>query len=148
MESKVKGVIFGGFAIMIVIALNAIVLSLLNYPPMAIELIEQYWLLLVILIGGFGLQVGLFTYFHSQNAISCSATIASGDISAFSMILCCTHYILNILPFLGAVVGISALSVLSGYTLEFIILGVVSNVIGIVVMFYQQNKYSTKRRHE
>lgn len=144
MESKEKGVIFGGFAIIIVIALNAVVLSLLNYPPMAVDLIKQYWFLLVLLIGGFGFQVGLFTYFKSQNAINCSTTIASGGISVFSMILCCTHYILNLLPFLGAVIGVSALSTLSKYTLEFIILGVVSNVIGIGVMFYQRNKYSKK----
>ena len=147
MESKVKGVIFGGFAIMIVIALNAVVLSLLGYPPMAVELIEQYWLLLVLLIGGFGFQVGLFTYFRDKNAINCSTTVVSGGISAFSMILCCTHYILNFLPFLGAIIGISALSVLSGYTLEFIILGIISNVIGILIMLYQQNKYSVKKRH-
>ena len=91
------------------------------------------------------MQIGLFTYYNALTAISCSTSVASGGISAISMILCCTHYILNILPFLGAVVGISGLAVLSKYTLQFLVLGVVSNFIGIGVIYSQVNK---KRRNK
>ncbi len=145
MKAKTKGVLWGVFVVIVVISLNLIVLSLLDFPVMATNIIAQYWYLLVLLIGGFGLQVGLFVYYNSLNVIGCGTTIASGGISAFSMILCCSHYILNLLPFLGAVVGISFFAVLSQYTLHFLILGVVSNVIGISVIYYQRNKYSRKR---
>lgn len=140
-DIKIKAVIYGVFAIIIVLLINWIILSLLGFPKMATEIINKYYFLLILLIGGFGLQVGLFTYFHKLNAVSCSTTIASGGISTVSMILCCSHYLLNILPFLGAVVGISGLVILSKYTVYFLWIGIISNVIGIGVLFYQKNKY-------
>ena len=146
MEAKIKGVVWGASVAIVVILINWIILSVLNFPMMAVNLISSYWYLLVLLIGGFGLQVGLFVYYNSLNAIGCGTTIVSGGISTFSMILCCSHYILNLLPFLGALVGISFFATLSKYTLHFLILGVVSNVIGIGVIFYQRNKYLGKRK--
>jgi len=146
MEAKIKGVLWGVFAAIIVILINWSVLALLNYPMMAIDIINQYWYLLVLLIGGFGLQVGLFVYYNSLSAIGCGTTVVSGGISGVSMILCCSHYILNLLPFFGAVVGMSSLVALSRYTPHFLWLGVVSNVIGIWVLYYQRNKYSKGRR--
>ena len=107
MEGKTKGWVWGVGVVVGVLLINWIVLSLLDFPMMATNLISQYWYLLVLLIGGLGLQVGLFVYYNSLNAIGCGTTVVSGGISTFSMILCCSHYILNILPFLGALVGIS-----------------------------------------
>jgi len=145
---KLKSILYGILAIIIVLAINWIVLALLNYPLMAIDIISKYYVLLIFLIGGFGLQVGLFTYFHSLNAISCSTTVASGGVSAVSMILCCSHYVLNILPFLGAVAGISVLTTLSRYTPYFLIFGIFSNVLGIGILYYQKNKYSGGKHEE
>jgi hypothetical protein len=142
MEAKIKGVLWGASVTAIVILINWSVLAFLNFPIMAMDIVNQYWYLLILLIGGFGLQVGLFVYYNSLNAIGCGTTIVSGGISTFSMILCCSHYILNLLPFLGALVGIAFFSALSKYTLHFLILGVVSNAVGIGVLYYQRNKYS------
>ncbi len=142
MKIKTKAWLRGILAVLIVVALNLIVLFILDFPLMARNIIAQYWILIVLLIGGFGIQVGLFTYFKALNAISCTTTVASGGISAISMILCCSHYLLNILPFLGAVVGISGLAALSEYTVYFLWGGVISNVLGIGVLFYQRNKYA------
>ena len=144
MEIKTKAIVYGILAIIIVLALNFTVLYILNFPLMATEIIKKYWILLFLLIGGFGLQIGLFTYFRGLNAISCSTTVASGGISGVSMVLCCSHYLLNILPFLGALIGISALTSLSKYTLQFLLIGIVSNAIGIGIIFYQSNKYRRK----
>ena len=144
MNLKAKSVLYGVFAVIAVLLVNAVILSLLGFPLMATEIIKKYLVLFILLIGGLGLQVGLFTYFNNLNAISCSTTIASGGISAVSMILCCSHYLLNILPFLGAVVGISGLSVLSKYTVYFLWFGIISNATGIIVMLYQKNKYKGK----
>ena len=141
MNLKIKSWLYGILAILIVLAINFIVLYFLNFPIMATNIIKSYWYLIILLIGGFGLQIGLFTYFHSLSAITCSTTFASGGISAISMILCCSHYLLNILPFLGAVAGISGLTVLSQYTLQFLIIGVISNIAGIGVIYYQVNEF-------
>ena len=144
MNLKTKSVLYGVFAVIVVLLVNAVILSLLGFPLMATEIIKKYLVLFILLIGGLGLQVGLFTYFNNLNAISCSTTIASGGVSAIGMILCCSHYLLNILPFLGAVVGISGLSVLSKYTVYFLWFGIISNATGIIVMLYQKNKYKGK----
>jgi len=146
MEAELKGVLWGVSVMIVVILINWSILSLLNFPMMAMNLINQYWYLLILLIGGFGLQVGLFVYYNSLNAIGCGTTIVSGGISTFSMIFCCSHYLLNLLPFLGALVGISFFAALSKYTLHFLVLGVISNVIGIGVLYYQKNKYFKRKR--
>jgi hypothetical protein len=145
MKLKTKAIRNGIFAILIVVAINFIVLYLLNFPLMATEIIQKYWFLLFLLVGGFGLQVGLFTYYNGLNAISCSTSVASGGISGVSMILCCSHYLLNILPFLGAIVGISALTKLSQYTLYFLLFGIASNILGVGVIYYQSNKFKKKK---
>jgi hypothetical protein len=145
MELKIKAAIYGGFAVIIVLLLNMLVLSLLGFPMMAMEIIKKYLVLIILLITGFGLQVGLFVYFKGLSAITCSTSVVSGSISGASMILCCSHYILNILPFLGAVIGVSFLSGLSKYTPYFLWLGIFSNIIGIGVLFYQKNKYVRKK---
>ena len=145
MKAKVKGIVWGVSVIVAVVFVNWVVLSLLGFPLMAMNIIGQYWYLLVLLIGGLGLQVGLFVYYRSLNAIGCGTVAVSGGISSVSMILCCSHYLLNLLPFLGALVGVSFFAVLSKYTFHFLILGVVSNVVGIGVIFYQRNKYFRKR---
>src|SRR3989344_50066 len=145
MEIKTKAVLYGTFAVIIILIINALVLTLLNFPSMAVDVIKQFWYLIILLIGGFGFQIGLFVYFHNLNAISCSTTVASGGISTISMILCCSHYLLNILPFLGAVVGISALTALADYTVYFLLFGILSNIIGIIIMFYQSKKYKGEK---
>lgn len=139
MEAKIKGVLWGVLVVILVVLFNLIVLTFLNFPTMAVGIIRQYWYLLVLLIGGFGLQVGLFVYYRSLGAVGCSTVAVSGGVSSVSMILCCSHYILNLLPFLGALIGVSFFAVLSKYVLHFLILGVVSNVVGIgVVIFWRK----------
>ncbi len=140
-DPKTKAIIYGVFAMIAVIMINFIVLALLNYPPMAINLINKYILLIAFLILGFGFQVGLFTYYHSMNVLSCSTTVASGGISAISMILCCSHYLLTALPFLGTIAGLSFLTYLSDYTLYVLLFGIFSNIIGIIVIFYQNKNF-------
>lgn len=145
LSPKTKGWTYGILAIIIVLAINFIVLSVLDFPIMATTIIKNYWYLLILLIGGFGLQVGLFNYYNSLNAIGCGTTVASGGISGISMILCCSHYLLNILPALGAVVGMSALITLADYTVYFLWFGVISNIVGLGVIYYQKGKYSNKK---
>ncbi len=144
---KIKATIYGGLAIVLVLMVNLTVLTLLNYPPMATDIIIKYYPLFILLFLGFGLQVGLFTYFKNLSAISCSTTVASGGISTVSMILCCSHYLLNILPFLGAFIGASSLFALAKYTPYFLWLGIISNAVGIGVLFYQKNKYRKGGKH-
>ncbi len=123
-------------AVLAVVALNLIVLASLGFPQMALLQLEKYWPLLVLLVAGFGVQIGLYTYLKNKG-VFCSATAAaSGGISSISMILCCSHYVVNILPFISA----SAATFLTQYTFQILLFGVISNVVGIIVMLMRIKK--------
>src|SRR3989344_6368103 len=117
-------------AFIIVIGINLLVLSSLNFPAMAIFQIKKYFLLLVLLITGIGVQIGLFTYLKHKSVVCSATSMASGGISSISMILCCSHYALNIFPFMS----VSLASSLSKYTLQILLFGLIANAIGIYLM--------------
>jgi Cu+-exporting ATPase len=64
-----------------------------------------FWHFVVALAVGFGVQVGLYTYLRNlarQCAGAGKVAAVSGGTSAAAMISCCTHYLANIGPILGA----------------------------------------------
>ncbi|MBS3163521.1 hypothetical protein J4427_02420 [Candidatus Woesearchaeota archaeon] len=117
-------------AFLIVIGINFLVLYSLNFPAMAVSQIKKYFLLLVLLITGFGVQIGLFTYLKHKSVVCSATSMASGGISSISMILCCSHYALNIFPFMSA----SLASSLAKYTLQILLFGLLANAVGIYFM--------------
>lgn len=93
-----------------------------------------YWLLLLII--GFGIQIGLSTYIHQKiiekQEIRLGKKIAaSGGITTGSMIACCAHHLVGILPILGLS---TVFLLLAQYQIFFIILGILTNIFGIVLM--------------
>ncbi|MBU0963169.1 MAG: hypothetical protein KKD48_04670 [Nanoarchaeota archaeon] len=122
--------------ILLVIGINLLVLYLVGFPAMALIQIKKYFILLLLLIIGFGVQIGLYTYLKHKNLV-CSATMAtSGGISAISMILCCSHYAVNLIPF----ISISTATFLTNYTFELLIFGLISNIAGIIWMLTKIKK--------
>jgi hypothetical protein len=94
-----------------------------------------YWITLLVL--GFGIQAGLYTYIRGvmklrkETGIATSSMAAAGGISTTSMIACCAHHVTDVLPILG----ISAAVVfLSQFQNLFLTIGVLSNLIGISLM--------------
>lgn len=102
-----------------------------------------YWVLA--LAGGFGTQAALYSYLRqgikSKGATASVAT--SGGVSAGSMAACCAHHLSDVLP----LVGLAGLSIfLVRYQVFFIIIGLVSNLIGIVIMLESiQRHHPTSR---
>ena len=132
MERKLKIKILrnGILAVLIVVAVNFLVLYFLNFPSMAIFQLKRYIWLLIPLVLGFGVQIGLFTYLRHLNVV-CGITMAgSGGISSISMILCCSHYLVNFLPF----ISLSFATFLTKYTFYILLFGIVSNAAGILFM--------------
>ena len=122
--------------ILLVVAINFFVLYSLNFPQMALFQIKKYLILLILLVLGFGVQIGLYTYLKHKNMI-CSATMAtSGGISSASMILCCSHYIATFIPF----ISLSLANFLTRYTLQLLLFGILSNLIGILIMVIKIKK--------
>lgn len=99
------------------------------------------WYVMVPLILGFGLQVSLYS--HMKRKVmdkKCAMGVtASGGVSSGSMVACCAHHVTDVLPVLG-VTGITLF--LSKYQLVFLIVGILSNLIGINFMLYTMKKHN------
>lgn len=115
----------GVLAILAILGFNILVLSILQFPEMALLQIKKYWFLLIVLIGGFGFQMGLYTYLKFRNMICSATTMASSGVSSVSMILCCSHYLVPLLPFLSA-----TFAFVTVYTPYILLFGIFSNFIG------------------
>lgn len=109
---------------------------------------QRLWYWVLTLASGFGLQLGLF--FHIRNSVSeqmpgaTAEVAASGTISTGSMIACCSHGLINLLPILGVSV---AAAFLAQYQLPLILFGVVSNLIGITIMLGIMQKHHVLPRN-
>ncbi|EKE13379.1 MAG: hypothetical protein ACD_13C00022G0020 [uncultured bacterium] len=87
--------------------------------------ILQPWISLLIL--SFGVQMGLFQLVRKGFRLVGSSSTVSG----VSMLLCCVHHASDLLPILG----VSALGlVLTAYQKDFLIFGVLMNILGIFYM--------------
>ena len=133
MQLKNKKFLFIGFiASLSLLILYFLILSLANSFSHAVEQFFLIWYWILILVAGFGIQVGLYTFVRqSQKIASKKVLVASGGISTGSMIACCLHHLSDVLPLIGVAV-ISTF--LIQYQLFFIIIGILANLIGIILM--------------
>lgn len=97
------------------------------------------WYLIVVIIIGFGVQIGLWIYVkncgtQAQGAIPGAGGAASG----VGMVACCAHHLADVLP----VLGISGAAIfLTQYQRPFLILGLSINLLGIAYMLHLLNKH-------
>ena len=118
------------------------VVSLVSGWTFAQQQFRQYWYFVVTLAVGFGIQVGLYSYLKSiVKNVTPGVVAASGTTSTVAMISCCAHYLVNILPILGAV-GI--ITVISQYQVQLFWVGLAFNFAGIA---YMVNKVVTVTKH-
>ncbi|MFQ6052295.1 MAG: hypothetical protein ACE5K4_11480 [Candidatus Hydrothermarchaeota archaeon] len=111
------------------------ILTVANSFNHAVEEFTNMWYWILILVLGFGIQVGLYYYirvaFHARRMAATTSVATTGGISTTSMIACCAHHLTDVLP----IIGLSAAAVfLTKYQLVFILLGILSNLIGITIM--------------
>lgn len=139
-KSIIRGII-GGF---LLLAFYFGVLTLANSFSHAVSQFNLLWYWILAVIIGFGIQVGLWFYIHfkiKEKKVKGIAgeVAASGGISAGSMIACCAHHLIDVAPLLG----LSALFLfLAQYQILFLILGILSNIIGIILMLEIIQKHS------
>ena len=133
-DSKIifRSVLNGAVATLILIAIYFITVILVSGWIFTKIQFSQYWFFIVALAIGFGIQISLYSYLRSMIKDTSRKTVATtGATSTIAMISCCTHYIVNVLPVLGAV-GI--VTVISQYQIQFFWVGLVFNLIGIIYM--------------
>ena len=107
-------------------------------PEHALELFWQDRWIVIPLILGFGIQVALYTVlkkglFIPVNSIGPSGAMtgAGGATSTAAMVACCAHHITDVLPILGLT---AAATFLADYQQAFMLLGLGTTLLGIIVM--------------
>ena len=87
---------------------------------------------------GFGVQVALYTILKKQLFIpvtnigpSKPLMGAGGTTSTIAMVACCAHHVADVLPIIGLT---AAASFLAKYRLAFMVFGLSTTVVGIMVM--------------
>ena len=102
--------------------------------------LRSLWYLIFPLAIGFGTQIGLYTSIKHTAALT-GTVDGTGGVSAGSMVACCSHFLLNLIP----IVGISGLAVfLTAYQRWFLSIGIISNVVGITIMIKHKRKMKMK----
>ena len=98
--------------------------------------------LFIPLIASFGIQIALFSYSRQQSREMQKGKMGvttSGGVSTASMIACCLHHVTDV----TALVGLTTVSLfLTTYQPAFILVGILSNIMGIftILVFLQKNK--------
>lgn len=107
-------------------------LALVSGWEFTLEQFATFWPFVVSLAAGFGVQAGLYTHLRSitrhGNAAGKVAAV-SGGTSTAAMISCCTHYLANVVPILGAT-GLVAL--VGQYQVELFWVGLAFNLAGVL----------------
>lgn len=136
-DSTLKGLL----ATFVLLVIYLTIVTLVSGWAFAQVQFRQFWFFIITLAIGFGIQVGLFTYL--KNAIKQNASprvlAVSGTTSTVAMVSCCAHYLVNILPILGAV-GI--ITVISSYQVQLFWVGFAFNFLGIVYMVNRVYKFN------
>lgn len=124
-------IIKGTAAALTLLGVYFAVLSLVSGWNFAASQFTEFWYFIATLALGFGVQIGLYAYLkrslHHGNA-SGKIIAATGTTSTAAMISCCTHYLVNILPVLGAT-GIATIA--AQYQVKLFWVGIAFNLLGI-----------------
>jgi Cu+-exporting ATPase len=133
----------GAVALAALLGIYFSALTLVSGWSFTVSQFGEFWPYIVPLAAGFGLQVGLYLHLRQLTArhhYANQVVAASGTTSTAAMLACCTHYLANVLPALGAV-GVATL--VAQYQIQLFWVGLVFNAAGIVYVANQV--YSAKR---
>ena len=111
-----------------------------------IQFDEYRWWIIALSLG-LGVQSTLFTFLRrgikgKEKKTARSALAASGGISTGSMAVCCLHHIADVVPFLGFPILAVALQ---RYQALFFLIGVLSNLFGILMLLRMMAKHEMIR---
>jgi Cu+-exporting ATPase len=126
-----KPVRYGFLASALLVSLYLTVLTLLSGWSYAQAQFLQFGYYIVGLSAGFGIQVGMYAYLKKAVSEMHGSSIlgVTGATSTVSMLSCCTHYLINLLPLLGTA---GLVTLLAQYQIEFFWVGIAFNLGGII----------------
>lgn len=132
MASTLRPLAVGALAMLAMLAIYFSVLTLVSGWDFTVSEFSKYWYYVVALALGFGIQLGLYIDLRQRLARHHSGgkiLVASGATSTGAMLACCTHYLVNILPILGAA---GAVTLVAQYQVELFWVGLAFNLAGII----------------
>lgn len=116
------------------------ILTLANSLGHAVDQFLLMWPWFTVLVVGFGVQTGLYTYIrrvqkiHHISALASKKGItATGGVSTTAMVACCAHHLSDVLPIIGLT---GAALFFSDYQRIFLLMGILSNAVGITLMLH------------
>jgi len=131
-QPLVRAVQWGAAAAVALLAIYFGLVTLVSGYEFMLDQFEQFWPFIVALATGFGVQVGLYTYLRSavHRMHGAGKVVAvSGTTSGAAMVSCCTHYLVNLLPALGAT---GLVTLVGQYQVELFWFGLAANAAGIL----------------
>lgn len=134
MTMFVTPVVLGVVASGLMLLVYFVVLGSISGVSYAQQQFVIFWPFIVSLSVGFGIQVGLYTHLRGilknmhaeRNVLG-----VTGTTSTAAMISCCAHYLVNVLPVLGAT---GFVTFFTQYQNDLFWVGIVSNVAGIAYL--------------
>jgi Cu+-exporting ATPase len=127
-----KVILWGIGAALALLALYFGTLTLVSGWDFTLEQFRTYRYFVIALAAGFGIQVGLFVRLKAlvQGARKQGVVLAtSGTASTAAMVSCCTHYLANIAPIIGAA---GLVTFAAQYQVELFWVGLAFNAAGIL----------------
>jgi hypothetical protein len=124
---------FGGASLLLLLYFG--ILTVAQSFEHALSSFLELWYWVLALSAGFGAQVALYYYIRAvsklREAHAGAGVAASGGMSGAAMVACCAHHVSDVLPLFG--VSAAALF-LTEYQLLFMVLGLLSNLVGLAFM--------------
>jgi Cu+-exporting ATPase len=130
--SALRPLAVGALAMLAMLAVYFGVLTLVSGWDFTVSEFSKYWYYVVALALGFGIQLGLYIELRqrlAQHHTGGKMVVASGATSTGAMLACCTHYLANILPVIGAA---GAVTLVAQYQVELFWVGLAFNLAGII----------------
>ena len=136
-----KSAIYGLIGTAALLTVYFSVISLISGWSFALYQFSRFWYFIISLAIGFGIQIGLYIYLRHavrQKNGSGGVLAMSGTTSTAAMLSCCAHYLVNILPMIGAA---GVVSLIAQYQVQLFWVGLLFNLGGIVYMVSRIVKY-------
>ena len=136
-------IIAGALGALLLAALYLTVVTVAQSWSHALELVTADWYFVAAIAAGFGTQVGLFVHLRRRRRTgatrsSTALTGAGTGTSTVAMLACCAHHASDVLPLLGLS---GAAIFLTDNRVPFMVLGLLSNAVGVVFMLRLLRKH-------
>ena len=139
MEINGKALAYGVLSGLGILVFYLTIVTIFQSYGFAIYEFKRLWVWLVPLAIGFGTQIGLYSSIKYDSTIKTGVS-TSGTISGGSMLACCSHYLLTMIPIIG-ITGLSTLTLfLMTYQKAFFSIGIASSAMGIALMIHHKIK--------